>query len=439
MGRFTPIQAIRDFGRNIAREVAQLEYNILRKINADNLAAFGPFTVVGKKTGAYAAKPWEIVLCDPTAGGFTVSLPNANASDAGEIRIANDSASANTITIKPSGSSTVGRAVSIALAAAGLAVILYPDAARNDWVPVSASTASVTMGGEVSGPSSNAVIAKLQGKALDTVAPTLAGQTIYYDGTKWVSGNNSFPYWRQQVANANTVALWQFDPSLGVGGLGDSGTNGLTLSAVGASTARYIENAPGLSGIIVDSLGQFERANNAALNALTDAITLSCVVTFTEIPAAGSLYEYLVTYEGNAETANTNYLFSLGIASFAAQAGAQVDFFWEHGAGIDVDNLSVSSAPIYRPIFLMVTRSAASGGTCIAKFYVNGVLIKTITGLAPADTGGAPSQVLTIGGTSARPSTLQGRAWLSTMHIENVERSASEALTRYNYVARGIG
>ncbi len=44
-----------------------------------------------------------------------------------------------------------------------------------------------TLAGEVTGTTAASVVAKLQGLVLDVVAPTVVGQTLYFDGTKWVS------------------------------------------------------------------------------------------------------------------------------------------------------------------------------------------------------------------------------------------------------------
>lgn len=439
MSRGAPLRKVGDFNGDTPKAAAYLEDALVRKMRTDNEAAFGPFTVTDVKTSTYTAKPWELVRCNPTGGAFTVLFPDASAADAGQIIVKNESASATTITVRPlnSTTTTVDGATSYTISAARGCVAFHPDAVGKDWMAlVAPSVTSLSMGGEVTGTTAASTVAKLQGKTLDTTAPTLAGQTIYYDGTKWVSGTNTLPYWRSQVANANTVALWQFNPALGVGGLGDSGTHSLTLTAVGSSVARYIEVAPGVSGIILDSLGQFEHAHDANLD-ITGAITVSCIVTFTEIPASGSNFEYLYTYANTGETQAANYLHSLGVCSFASQAGAQLVMSWEHGAGVDVDVKSVSSVPIYRPLFVTVTRNSA--GTSVS-FYLNGVPLLTVTGLTAPDTSGSPTEILTIGGDPTRAApTFQGRAWLGSLHIENVELSAADVLTRYNYVARGIG
>jgi lysophospholipase L1-like esterase len=54
---------------------------------------------VANVTATYTATYWEAVPCDPTAGGFTVTLPSATAHDDDRVRIYNASTSTNTITV----------------------------------------------------------------------------------------------------------------------------------------------------------------------------------------------------------------------------------------------------------------------------------------------------------------------------------------------------
>jgi hypothetical protein len=54
---------------------------------------------IASVTTTYTATYWEAVPCDPTAGGFTVTLPSATAHDDDRVRIYNASTSTNTITV----------------------------------------------------------------------------------------------------------------------------------------------------------------------------------------------------------------------------------------------------------------------------------------------------------------------------------------------------
>lgn len=59
------------------------------------------------KTAAYSAKIGELVLCNPTGGGFTVTLPTAVSNNGLFVVVKNNSASTNTITVDGEGSETI--------------------------------------------------------------------------------------------------------------------------------------------------------------------------------------------------------------------------------------------------------------------------------------------------------------------------------------------
>jgi hypothetical protein len=56
-------------------------------------------TVTSVKTGSYNAVIGECVLCNPTSGGFTITLPTAVNQTGRIIEVKNLTASTNTITI----------------------------------------------------------------------------------------------------------------------------------------------------------------------------------------------------------------------------------------------------------------------------------------------------------------------------------------------------
>lgn len=83
--------------------------------------AFRPFrvnagAVVGTKTAAYTAAFGETVLCDPTGGAFTVTLPPALAGMP-DITIKNNSTSTTAITIDGDAAETIDGAATISIAA----------------------------------------------------------------------------------------------------------------------------------------------------------------------------------------------------------------------------------------------------------------------------------------------------------------------------------
>lgn len=76
--------------------------------------------VTGLKTGAYQAVEFELIRCDPSGAGFTVTLPKSALDARGHgVMVKNVSGSANVITIAAAGGGdTVEGAASINIAAA---------------------------------------------------------------------------------------------------------------------------------------------------------------------------------------------------------------------------------------------------------------------------------------------------------------------------------
>jgi hypothetical protein len=76
------------------------------------------YSMSGAQTATYAAVWGEVVMCDPTGGGFTVNLPTAVGNSGRQIIVKNDSASTNTITIEPDGSETIDGAANTTITTA---------------------------------------------------------------------------------------------------------------------------------------------------------------------------------------------------------------------------------------------------------------------------------------------------------------------------------
>lgn len=76
-----------------------------------------PWTVTSVKTSAYTCKVWEVVRCDPTSAGFTVTLP-PSPSNADLIIVKNASDSTNTITVARFGQDLIDGASSVSISAA---------------------------------------------------------------------------------------------------------------------------------------------------------------------------------------------------------------------------------------------------------------------------------------------------------------------------------
>lgn len=103
--------------------------------------AFGnldpPWTVTAVKTGAYNAQPGDLVRCDPTGGGFTVTLPAIGTSNKGfPITVKNQSASTNTITIARTGGDTIDGAAASTTITTARGVLRFVSDGTGDWMLV---------------------------------------------------------------------------------------------------------------------------------------------------------------------------------------------------------------------------------------------------------------------------------------------------------------
>lgn len=79
------------------------------------------------KTSAYTAAIGEQVLCNPTGGAFTVTLPSAVNLDGRSILVSNRSSSTTAITIDGFGAETINGAATQTIVTAWQTVILIPD------------------------------------------------------------------------------------------------------------------------------------------------------------------------------------------------------------------------------------------------------------------------------------------------------------------------
>lgn len=91
-----------------------------------------PFRVTDVKTAAYRAKYFDCVLCDPTGGGFTVTLPNARDMPHRWVTVKNASESTNTITVDGSGSETIDGAANQTIVIARASLTFMSDG--ENWI-----------------------------------------------------------------------------------------------------------------------------------------------------------------------------------------------------------------------------------------------------------------------------------------------------------------
>ncbi len=99
--------------------------------NTFAIIADGPqWIVTPVKTTAYAAEAWDLVLCNPTAAGFTVTLPAPVSVPPGtSIQVKNVSASSNVITIATAGGANIDLAATTTLAFSLAGIQLTSDGA----------------------------------------------------------------------------------------------------------------------------------------------------------------------------------------------------------------------------------------------------------------------------------------------------------------------
>jgi hypothetical protein len=100
-------------------------------------AAVSTLQLATVRTGNHAAQLNELVRCDPTAGGFTITLPAINASTGrpAQIVVKNVSNSPNVITIATSGGNTIDGQATATISAARGALFLVSDGA-SDWMVI---------------------------------------------------------------------------------------------------------------------------------------------------------------------------------------------------------------------------------------------------------------------------------------------------------------
>ena len=87
----------------------------------------GGWTVTAVKTGAYTAAWGELVRCDPSGGGFTVTLPSAVGRAGESVAVKNTTTSTNTITIDGDGSETIDGAANVTITTSRGRAVLVSD------------------------------------------------------------------------------------------------------------------------------------------------------------------------------------------------------------------------------------------------------------------------------------------------------------------------
>lgn len=92
------------------RAIAEMERNTAAAVRQAEVQKLDNFSATSVKRDDYAAKLGELVLCDPTAGAFTVTLPRLSRADAGRhVAVKNTTSSTNVITVRASAGQQVDK------------------------------------------------------------------------------------------------------------------------------------------------------------------------------------------------------------------------------------------------------------------------------------------------------------------------------------------
>lgn len=249
--------------------------------------------------------------------------------------------------------------------------------------------------------------------------------------------------------DATTVALFKFNetnvPGTGYATAVDAGSSGRSLTETGQSAAvgdgvrnvTHIVNGPG--GKVTGKYARWFPGLGARLQAAgglsPDFVTLftgswsaEVWLRITSFPTAG----YIFSFGGNAETTATNYL-----ASWFTNGSNGLGTLWEFGSGTNVttSNDVVMTTGVWYHAAVTVDNS---GATAVVKHYLNGVLVKTTSGLTKA-TGGT-SNTFKVGAADDNGFLYSGT--LKSLCFSNVIRTAAEiaadaALTTYEHTIDG--
>lgn len=90
-----------------------------------------PFNVTPTQITTYTAKPNELVQVDPTAGGFTVTLPTVATCKGYSVWIKNVNTSTNAVTVAAASTNTIDSAATTSLAASHGILRLVSDGGVN--------------------------------------------------------------------------------------------------------------------------------------------------------------------------------------------------------------------------------------------------------------------------------------------------------------------
>ncbi len=97
------------------------------------MALIARYTTTSTQTSGYTTAFGEKVNCDPSGGGFTVTLPPISGGDGRQILIKNVTTSTNTITIDGDGSETIDGSTTKTITTSRGSLVLVCDETLGEW------------------------------------------------------------------------------------------------------------------------------------------------------------------------------------------------------------------------------------------------------------------------------------------------------------------
>jgi len=322
------------------------------------VAEMARLTLTAVKVANYSPAAKDLVPCDISAGGFTLTLPASPAANDRIGAVISGFANGNLLTISGNGktiispNATTATPTSITLWLDGEHAVLHYNATLNAWHIVAAGVPASLMS-PIATPNRFTPIA---GYALDPDAPTTDA------------------FGAKVLTVSGTPETWQ--PAF--------------------SGMRPAAGNPG-SGV------NFTRSD-ADLR-ITGAFSLALTIASAGVATAFSLISCMGV---STTTEADNALWHIG----STGGPTRLRFGWEQGAGVDVTGPAVAYSN-YTAVHILVTRPSA--GTS-AKMYVGGKLASSVTGLI-APTGGGSGTMRIYGAQHTNSSGATGNI---TGAIQNV-------------------
>jgi Concanavalin A-like lectin/glucanases superfamily len=326
MARSVSFRTVSSFGKDPAREFSLLEEELRRKLRADDQLEHGPFNRTQVQTTTYTARPWDIVLCDPSDARFTVVLPD------------------------PSAALNIGAWIGV-------------KHNSNSTNPIDVVPLTGTIDGD---PSS-------------IVRMPRGYQWYWSDGSEWKHGPSRSEFGAPRVLDTRyaPVGLWNMHLGAGIG-IKDYSGNGNDM-VIETGTGRYSALHPKLGGLLFDGATKARVNSNQAVLRVLSSLTILVEMMWSDLPAAGTA-RTIVSHSNTGETSADNFLYACSI-----DPNNQFTYFSEHGAGVNDPANNNTFAPRSQVALIGLTRS--SGG--VLNFWYNGSVVGSSFGTVTLPTDGS--------------------------------------------------